>query len=492
MADVETKYPETLEDWVNKLSDVVFPMFPRTIKSLKNLTDEDINRSVDRFCADMLLDPGAAIGILRRANGGRRRRLGAQVPTVENAAMMIGMTAMRELYKDVPSFTPPGTTPPERGYMHVVARAYHAGYQAYDWAIQRGDMTPKEVFVAAFLYDLGEMVLWLYGGEPMMRVRELVLNEHMPEDEAQYMVLGFSQEQIGHELAKLWNLPEMVIECLQPEKARNPRALSVMLAAKLARLADTNWYTQEMLECMQSVADLLDISFDEVVRRSHQNALAAARETEFYQIIPAAAWLPMHSEDWSNKKVREQSIEDHEAAHFCLSPQLRVYDKAMIDLATLIKDKPDLNQILQVAMRGFHDGIGLNRVVFAMLSPDRTTLTARQLIGTDNDPVFNRFHVDIDLDRKDIFTQLFQKPRSVWVNAENRAKIWPLVPAAFKKLINTDSFFAMSVFIHDKPLGTFYADRHTHDSELDIKSYERFKRLCGMVSKGIERTREHK
>ena len=492
MADEETKFPETLEDWVEKLSDVVFPMFPGTIKSLKTLTDEDINRSVDRFCADILLDPGAVIGIVRRANSGHRRRLGTQVATVENAAMMIGLKSMKELYKDVPCFTPPGTTPAERGYMHVVARAYHAGYQAYDWAIQRGDMTPKEVFVAAFLYDLGEMVLWLYGGEPMMRVRELVLNEHMPEDEAQYMVLGFSQEQIGHELAKRWNLPEMVIECLQPDKARNPRALSVMLAAKLARLADINWYTPEMLECLQSVADLLDISLEEVVRRSHLNALAAARETEFYQIIPAAALLPMHSGDWNTNNVSEQAEEGHEAAHFCLTPQLRVYDRAMIDLATLIKDKPDLGQILQIAMRGFHDGVGLNRVVFAMLSHDCTTLTARQMIGTDNDPVFNRFHVDIDLDRRDIFTQLFQKPRSVWVNEENRAKIWPLVPGAFKKLINTDSFFAMSVFIHDKPVGLFYADRHTQDSQLDIKSYERFKRLCGMVSKGIERTREHK
>ena len=59
MADEDTKFPETLEDWVEKLSDVVFPMFPGTIKSLKTLTDEDINRSVDRFCADILLASAA-------------------------------------------------------------------------------------------------------------------------------------------------------------------------------------------------------------------------------------------------------------------------------------------------------------------------------------------------------------------------------------------------------------------------------------------------
>jgi HD-like signal output (HDOD) protein len=484
MSNANLSQTTGLQGWLDKLENEIFPVFPETCNSLQQLSEEDANRSVDRFCSDILFDPGGVIAILRKANSGRRGGLGTYVSTVENAAMMIGVNAMRALTKEYPTIEPPGNSAAEKGYMRIVARAYHVAYQAYDWAVQRGDMTPKEIFVAAFLRDIGAMTLWLYAGEQMQAIHELKWEKQVPDDEAQYVVLGFSQEQLGQRLAELWSLPEMVSECLQAEDAHNPRALTVKLANQMVHLSETGWYTDEMVECLESVAKLLDISYDDVVKRVHKNAIEVARETALYDVSPSATLLPMTSAEWPT--VHGQKRDEQDGKHFCLMPQKFMYDAAKDSLTTFLSEPAAISDIVEIAMAGLHDGLGLNRVVFALLSKDLGRLEGRFINGADSDPAFSQFAVDVDLSSKDLFSQLLQKPRSVWVSTENHDRIWPLVPEKFKDLINTQEFYTMSVFAQGKPLGVFYADRHLEDSHLDQKSYDGFKALCSMVSKAIE------
>ncbi|KPK38959.1 MAG: hypothetical protein AMJ69_07010 [Gammaproteobacteria bacterium SG8_47] len=134
-------------------------------------------------------------------------------------------------------------------------------------------------------------------------------------------------------------------------------------------------------------------------------------------------------------------------------------------------------------MKGMHDGVGLNRVVFAVLSSDRQSLTARSIVGAENDPVFNRFAMR--LNPPNLFTRLLEKQQAIWVNDDTRAKVWPLLPVEFRKLIATNTFFAMSLFINDKPIGMFYADRHSDACQLDETSYNQFKQLVTLVSRSL-------
>ncbi len=473
-----------LQDWLDKLENEIFPVFAETSSSLQHMSEEDANRSVDRFCSEILFDPGGVIAILRRANAGRRGGLGARVSTVENAAMMIGVNSMRAMTEGYPTIDPPGQNAAEKGYLKIVARAYHVAYQAYDWAVIRGDMTPKEIFVAAFLRDIGAMTLWLYASEQMQAVHELKWEKQVPDDEAQYVVLGFSQEQLGQRLTELWSLPEMVAECLQAEDAHNPRALTVKLANQMVHLSETGWYTEDMVECLQAVSKLLDISYDDLVKRVHKNAIEVARETALYDVSPSAALLPMTSAEWPT--VHGQKRDEEDGKHFCLVPQKYMYDAAKTSLQKFLSEPAGVNDIVEIAMAGLHDGLGLNRVVFALLSKDMNRLEGRLINGADSDPSFSQFAVDVDLSRNDLFTQLLQKPRSVWVSEDNHDRIWPLVPDKFKELINTTEFYTMSVFAKGKPLGIFYADRHLADSHLDPKSYDEFKELCMIVSKAID------
>jgi hypothetical protein len=138
-----------------------------------------------------------------------------------------------------------------------------------------------------------------------------------------------------------------------------------------------------------------------------------------------------------------------------------------------------LKEVIRLVLEGMHDGLGLNRVVFAGLTPNKDQLRASYMLGSDNDTAFKQFAVD--LSGHNLFARLMEKQQSLWLDDNNRKKFFQIVPINFHKLINNDSFFVMSLYVRDKPVGLFYADRHSRNCRLDGESYKRFKQLVTMA-----------
>jgi len=476
-----------LEAWVDLLVDIKFPILDETAKNVVGMKSSS-GMSMDRFCDSMLHDPGTVLTMLRWANSLSRGRLSSEVTTLESATMMIGLEKVKRLPAKMTKLELPAKDEHMRAYMHVACRAFHAGYQAYDWASRRADMVPKESFVAGFMHNIGSMAILLNGGEEINQIRKIVESDEVSADEAHYLVLGFSLKQLSHALAVRWKLPELVIESLMADKATNPRVYGVMLACQLAKLAETGWYTTEMMNCTQSIAEFLELGHDRTTSIIHQNAVAAARESNWYQVIPAATLLPRIPElklDCDGIPIIEE--EEHELQNFCLMPQLQVY-KDLVENIRSAASLIDLSTLMTLTMRAMHDGLGLNRVVFAMLEGvESDELKARYMTGTDNDPEFNQF--EILLFPINLFTHVMKKAQSIWINNDNKEKYLKLVPEQFKKTIRIESFFAGSVYVDGKPIGLFYADRHTKDCLLDEATYKRFKVLIQLVGKAIEAQR---
>lgn len=474
---------------MERLVECHLPLLADTARALSSLNPES-GVPMDRVCQRVSGDPGAALEMLRRANAHHHRNLGSRIATLDNAAMMLGMEQLRRLPDTLDRLHPSQADDNQRGYLQLAGRSYHAALQAYRWALYRGDMMPKEVFLAAMLHDVGELMLSLHGGvEELQRIRILQRAERMPADEAQYVVLGFSLEQLSRALAERWNLQELLLQSLEAEYAQQPRVLGVMLATQLARLTEQSWYGDELDECIDNVAAWLEVSVGRVSSEVHVHAVEAARDIEHFGVLTAARRLPMlpGEEPADDSGPGSMDAEDDAPVHFCLVPQLTVYEEVINHLERFVPGESNLHDLMTTVMRGLHDGLGLNRVVFAMLNRDRSLLQARYLAGTDNDPGFSRFQ--LQLDTPHLFNRLLEREQAVWVNDGNHARLWPLVPEPVRRLIHTDTFFSASVVVEGKPIGLFYADRHLPDSRLDENAYQRFKRICQLSTTAIGRLR---
>ncbi len=473
-----------INKWLELAVNQPVPVLKYTIKELRHLCRQEeiplkeITHVVER-------DPGLVVHILRSSNNRHKGRLSTEITHVNQAFRLMGTDQLTKLPEALPAIGDVLEEKPKIRLLATFNRAYHAARFATDWAALRRDMTPDEVFAAAQLHFLGEMIVAMHAPELLDKITKLRTEDHLASEEAQYLVLGFTLNELTLLIAKKLNFPQLVTEALSSENAKFPRAYGIMLGVQLARnITYEGWYSESTHEIQKQITEWMNISLDEVIARNHVIAAEIARETPQYDTPPAALLLPLIREIESEKITNENIEQNSHDAAICLIPQLSILRDAVQSMTKFSPKEISCDDFIQHVVTAMHDGVGLNRVVFCLYNEEEHLLQGHVLKGAENDPVFNRFQINIG--DADLFTHLITKPQAVLLNESTRAKFWPLVTTDFQKLINTNSFLAMSIFIKNKPYGLFYADRHTATCQIEERSYSYFKTLCTHATKVLE------
>ncbi len=506
---------------IEELTAQPLPIFEHSARAFRKVGSQG-GSTFEAYGDIILKDPGLALHTLNQLQTSTNKSLHAEISSMAQATMLLGVDRAKRLTVGHPQLERTLSGFAKIGYIRTACRAFHAAFQAWDWAHIKNDHAPDEILLATLLHDVAEMALWVAAPEQMHQFRKLMLKDGLPTDEAQYIAFGESLEHFSREIATRWHLPGLVNDALRPENASQPRVRGVMLATQLARSTERGWYWEKTERVLPQIADYLGASLDEIIPHIHKNAVRAAREAPFYGARHAAALLPMlpggeaiiiedefpeaEAEIEATKKpaVTEVVTPSKSAtgkpasvpgspqnnlpatpepvAQVCLLPQADLFTQTLHDLRKGM-GKMKLSELMRKTVHGMHDGIGLNRVVFCVLNQKREKLVSRYMLGSDNDPVFSRF--EILLDKPHLFTRLMEKQVSLWINDDNRKKFWPLMPNDLKTLIKTNSFFAMSIHVSDKPVGLFYADRRSLDCKLDEQAYKQFRQICQFAAKGL-------
>jgi len=113
-------------------------------------------------------------------------------------------------------------------------------------ARRAGRCDPEAVFTAGLLHDIGELVIFNrlpeQAKEALLRVLDSV--DDLPVYEAERQVMGFDHAQVGMEMARQWNLPPLLQECIGchhsiSDADRYPREVALVhLANVFAQMAE--------------------------------------------------------------------------------------------------------------------------------------------------------------------------------------------------------------------------------------------------------------
>ncbi|MEW5943743.1 MAG: HDOD domain-containing protein [Pseudomonadota bacterium] len=466
----------SLEEWVAYLSAQDLPVLRRTITELEWLGSRPDELAASRLAASVLHDPFMTLNILRLANASRHGRLDAEITTVAHAAMMLGITPLFELFSTLAALedTMRDRQDELENLLRVFTRSIHAAYQAREWAIQHQDIKVEEVYIAALLHDLPEMMLWRFAPDTAREIRDLMRREHMAYKAAHKEVMGFEVPELRLALARAWQFPEQLLEMEDCSQAGKTRVQGVLLAVAIARLAEDGWYGDELQVYVESMADQLHLPRDDVERGIHQAAVAAARQWEWYGVRPAAALLPMLPGKGSGDGGYEKA---------CLAPHQDRLRQITDEIAAHLDGTLNLHDLMLLVLRGMREGLGLSRVLFALLTPDHGRVRTKYILGAE--PGSPLRHFEFDLGAPHLFSRLMEKMQGVWFNEANSKTLGPLIRPELRRVIGEGDFFAMSVFVHDKPVGLFYADRKHGGCALDEHAYEEFKKLCLRGAQGL-------
>ena len=492
----------TLTTWLERLKPGDTPIFRHTKETLTKLAGRGEEVGAKDIAATILADPLATLRLIHNANNRRTsRHFGAEVATVEHAIQMQGIVNFLDKTLALPVLeeTPQGKDRDIRGSLYRLVRmAQHAAWQARDFALLDHDMRAEELQVAAVLYYAPEFLFWL--DAPDIAEQLAHLRREMPSAEAEQQTLGFALPPLRAMLLEAWKIPDVTRDLLNREEPCDSRRRIFWAALNIAHHGRHGWWDERLQPSYLTLSELTNLSYDDVVTTVHVNAIRSARAGQWVPAPPAAAWLPLEPGEWPEEAGKQphhtppeatappqNATEQNEPPH--PAPVRSVLEATLANIEGHLDGSLNMSQMLAIILKGLHTGLGLSRVLFALITPDGKRVKCRFTLGIPSEDPLR--HFEFPLDNKDLFGLLMVKMQAIWLNEENRGHLWPRISPTLRSVIARGDFYAMSLHGNGKPIGLIYADRGHGRSgnSLDTKTYNDFKRLCIEAAKGLSRTK---
>ncbi|KXX64283.1 hypothetical protein AY586_14225 [Marichromatium gracile] len=468
------------------------PIFNNTVHQVLRVSEDELAPAA-ALAQVIMHDPSLTTRILKLANSVHYNPAGAStghsLTTVNRAVVVLGFNAVSNmcLAATLVDDTIEGAT--RERVARELARALHAAIQARSIATAREDKAPEEVFIAALLHRIGELAFWCFGGEQAEALDQLYRQQPttLPE-RAQERVLGFRLNQLSGQLAKVWNLNELVREAIVTPSVLDERVQTVVLGQQIALCAeDGGWHTEPMEKLVKRAAKMIDLAIGETHKMLQHNASEAAEMAAVIGAQIAAPHIPQQQEasdqptpETPTETAAAEATTDVENA--APEPDAQLQLRVLRELSTLIESgTASLNQVMTLALEGIHRGVGMDRVVFALITPDKRTLKARYALGSDPERLLARFQFTrLPGQNHPLFT-VIERKQARCLRGEALAD----VPATVIQALGRTPFMIAPIEIAGQGIGLLYADRASSARTLTEPLFEDFQHFAKQASQGL-------
>lgn len=503
-----THKPATSEAWTDFLLAKNLSS-PFTVGSslLKTLNGSDV--SYAELAQQLEDDPVLSYYILTRANAQRSGK-GTTCKTPEQAISLIGTETLKSLIRQVPFESSSSTGIQNHHFVRTLVASLLAAYIARSICYYRELPNPDHSFWASLFLGVPMWLMWRCAPVEMRTVRQAFYARYNASRNAETEVFGCTFRSIAHAVTERLALPDLVIACYLPGNlpserqaillARSARpelppklwedrklaikmqqpSFVVILANLVANAASYDWYSRATLRAQRILASYLSVPLEEAIALTHEAATIMSRNHPLPGVMLPAAKLLLPP------RTRTKQVDDNKtsvATDISVASPKHIDSTLFTQLTDAMIHRPesfaDMPALMNTALQALIEGVGLQRSMVALISPDGQRLKTFFSKGCDNQPAMQKFQTAIS--PQSIFARLSEKPSSAWIKQDSPGKIQSMIPENFRLAITVTDFFLMSVFIGKRPVAILYADAG-HIEKLSDRAYQQFKFLCGAVA----------
>ncbi len=486
-----------IENWVNKFCREEMPLFNRTVEHVAGMANQE-NGSLSELAWSVLEDPALTSRVLKLANSIHYNPSPKRIKTVSRAVMRLGTNMIKEICLAISLIESVLSGLHKERVAVEVARSFHAAVQAREIACRLNLADPEEVFIAALLARIGYIAFWCFAGE-MGPQLEKAIQETGNEAHAELEVLGFRLERLTERLSEEWKLSDLLDRSFRDRHGNDARIKSIKLGCAVACASRKGWDSPEIQKTIKEVSNTLHLPEKETTELLHESAREAAEVTESYGTKSISRLVPIPSAAGSEKPVRV--IEGKNPAELSISgetklnggydglsaapptrgekeypaPDLSIQLGSLRDLSALTASKnAELNMVLSIVLEGIYRGIGMDRVFFGLITPDRRNLKGKYGLGCIEISRVENFVVSLGADPPNILGWVLKNKKPLWVTEPPDPSIQPLLTAELVTATGGGPCFIMPISIKEVAIGVIYADRKPSGRKLDDESFENF------------------
>jgi len=458
------------------------PVFGSTVHAVITMSKSD-ETTIPELTRVILQDSAMTTRVLKLANTIFYNPNIKSISTVSRAIVLLGMKAVSNICLTIKLVDALMEGICHDRLVKEMGLSIHAAVQARSIAQQRGDKEPEEVFIASLLMRLGRMAFWCFGDETAKALDKALNVPGVDPEKEEKALLGFPLKSLTQSLAKEWGLGDLLCTALNSSTENSaPRAKNVVLSSGLADVVvEQGWKSESIEKLMEELAEFLGQPVETVSTLLQESAKNAAVIACTYGAQAAAMAIPIPPE-------YELEIQDE---HSTIEEEFQVGDPMLqLDILREIKgvlyERPSFNVLLEMIMEGIYRGIGMDRVLFALLAPDYTAMKAKYVLGVKHELLASSFEFVLNQDEPNIFMYVINKKRPVWVKPGNAFELSDLVTCPITEVIGEGGFLVAPLIIDNKVIGIIYADRIPSGRALNEETLKGFEHFCAEANMGLE------
>lgn len=520
--------PQDLGSWITYLKDKPLPVRSSVQQRLSRAVQSDAT-TLQSLCNQIKSDPTVCIYLVRLANKLHNEK-GSAVTSIEHAVHSLGFDRIEECIQQLKLIRLNAGSVSHKLYFRSIANSHHASIQVHEWLKGRGNVFADELQLAALFYGIAHWTMWLHAPLHMSLIHQKIREQDIDVVLAETDVLGCTLQEISHDLAMEWGLPELTIESLDHETSPSRDIIDVMhrhalrdptiedderrelnhliqqkyfpvkLANWLAITTSFGWQQKKAKQLCMIISDYLGENTADIVGKLHQNCATASRIFHVPgTLAPASEMLMLESDLVPSYKISVKEIEtlviecpkpihrrkplrskspEQEIIRTAYSPVDATFKNE--DLfkklaAAFIKGSPQIKtqgHVIQCMVKALHEGLGMHHVTLHRVHNKKMAAALSSGLSKDDPLASYRF----DLEIPSIFKRLCDKPGYIWITPQTREKMLHSLPETYHPFLPESGAILMSVFSGDQVVAIIHTDNRDH--AIDDFHNKRVRYIC--------------
>lgn len=460
---------QSVEGWVRRLTKQNMPVVGQIITELNAITGNE-EADVNQLAEVILRDPNLTSHVLRIANSVQYNYSKFPINTVSRAVVLIGLKGMRAVCISLLLIDSLLSDAPKERLLHIMAQGLHAATQARELIKQFDDDAGEEVFIAALLFNLGEMA-FLAHEKINDGNKDLFHDDAKIRREAMEKILGTSFKAVTRGLAKHWKLGETLERSLYPGKEPNQKIQAVILGERMSRAAIKGWDSSAVKKVAEEIARYSYLPAEQCLQNAMETAEKAAEVALQYGAPQICPLIP--------SKAHQSPSAVGANSHKVLKGDAQLQLNILRELSSAASEKAEVNTLFQMVLEGMHRGIGIERVAIAFIQAHRCK--AKYVLGEGTENWRARFDIDVGPYSDNFFIHAIEACGAVWLDQAFIAEHRDLYPTEVVRILGEYPAFLCALKVGDRTPAIFYADRASFGGKFTQDQFEAFRHFAAQA-----------
>ncbi len=467
LADGKAGFFALLTQRMNEKGD--FPALSKSVQHLEELM-RDEEKNITNIANAILSDFTLTQKVIRLANSETYSKIGGSsgITTISHAAVALGLHAISNIVLNIQLIDTLSTSTPDSDEGHEELRkVILAGDIARNIVAKSTIKNGEEAVVCALMHHVGRLMLVFHFPEEWLKIQKIARGEYARENAATLEVVGVTIDEISHEIAQNWRLPEKISNSMASsatlDKTSIPGSadwLKIManFCGNVSSMLARNIGKKELKDCVAHYSRSLLISSDDILEsielaQSKADKRSVASEND-------------HAPDKSDYFRKRLTL-------------------GLVELSFALARKIDFSSALSIVLETIYVSMGFNRVI--TFFHDAAEYKVGSYIGSLVPEILPKlifpeaytadvFHLSL-ANRSDVFIQSVASTRQ------------SSIPDWFRAALpDAGAFILLPMVFDDKTIGLIYADwRGGENNMIDPDEFVSLGMLRDQLMRSLEK-----